>query len=338
MIATQTLEDLTQRVEAELRDIFSTREMPLYRMMAYHLGWEDQQGGDHVGILKERNYGLACLIACQASGGESDSALPAAASVELINSSCEVHDDVQGGRPKRDGRDSVWWVWGPAQGINAGDGLHALARLAMFRLEDRGLSPETTFRAVHLLDEASLQVCEGRFRDLEAQERIDMSVEAYIEMAGSITGAMYSCAMRLGALVGGADEPLMDALGEYGAHLGIAAQVREDARLLWDDARGRESPEDDVLNKKKLFPVVYALEKADVSIKRRLGEIYFKRVLEPKDVDSLRAVLDDLGARERCDVVVGEHRERAMAAAGGASLSQDRMGSLEALADSLLSD
>jgi hypothetical protein len=45
----------------------------------------------------------------------------------------------------------------------------------------------------------------------------------------------------------------------------------------------------DFLNKKKLFPVIAGLEKATPSQKRKLGDVYFKRVLENSDLD---AVLD----------------------------------------------
>ena len=119
--------DATARVEGELRDLFSTRQMPLYRMMAYHLGWEDEQGNAREPAPAERSHGVACLTACYAAGGDQEVGLPAAASVELVNSFCQVHDDVQGGHPKRHDRDAVWWVWGPAQAINTGDGMHALA-------------------------------------------------------------------------------------------------------------------------------------------------------------------------------------------------------------------
>ena len=111
--------------------------------------------------------GTLLLIGVDSLGGEVDSALPAALAIELINGFCQVHDDVESGRPSSQGRESLWWVWGPAQAINAGDGLHALARITVLGLIDKGVSLEKTYRAVSLLDEACLKACEGRFRDLE---------------------------------------------------------------------------------------------------------------------------------------------------------------------------
>ena len=36
--------ELTSRVDAELRDIVGSRDLPLYDMMSYHMGWTDGQG------------------------------------------------------------------------------------------------------------------------------------------------------------------------------------------------------------------------------------------------------------------------------------------------------
>ena len=307
-----TVDDLTARVDAELSSIVTSRQMPLYRMMAYHMGWNDETG--HMSAGRQRIRGVLCLLACQACGGNVDTALPAAAAVELVDNFCQIHDDVQGGDPKRDDRDAVWWKWGPAQAINAGDGMHALARLALFRLLQGGVSDSITFRAIQLLDEASLRTCEGRFLDLEAQERIDLSVDAYLDMAASKTGALVSCAMKLGALVADAGEDVQDALGACGAKLGMAMQIRADVSEVWHEGQQSVALSTELMNKTKLLPVVYALEKASISEKRRLGEIYFKRVLEKDDVARLREALEQLGVREDCERLVEEYRTGALSA------------------------
>ena len=291
MTGLSIVDDLSGLVDAELSSIVTSRELQLYRMMAYHLGSTDEHGHSDLPVRKQRTHGVLCMLACRAAGGDANAALPTAAALELVHNFCQIHDDVQGGKPQRDNRDAVWWLWGPAQAINAGDGMHALARLALFRLLQRDISSAKTFRAIQLLDEASLQTCEGRFLELEAQERIDMSVDSYFDMAARKTGALASCAMKLGGLVVSDDEGVQDALGTCGAKFGVAMQIRSDLRELWGDQHGDSPASPEVMNKTKLLPVVYALEKATISEKRRLGDIYFKRVLEPEDVASLREVI-----------------------------------------------
>ena len=327
-----TIQDLSTMVDAELAEIVASRDMPLYDMMAYHMGWSDKAKASGGRLQRDRMRGVLCLLACQAAGGDPEVALPVAAAVELVHNFCEIHDDVQGGSPQRDGRDAVWWVWGPAQAINAGDGMHALARIALFRLLEKGVSASTTFRAVELLDEASLETCEGRFLDLEAQERIDLNVEAYLKMASSKTGALVACAMRLGALVVTDAQEVVDALAKCGAQIGLAMQLRADLRELWG-AENDSGASPEVMNKKKLLPVVYAFERSDISAKRRLGDIYFKRVLDPEDVVRLREMLDEMGARQASEDLVATYRSAAVGALDGAGIAPDAKQEIEFLID-----
>lgn len=313
MTTTDYIDQLTTQVDAELQAIVNERGFPLYDMMGYHLGWRGAHAlDDDLPQPQERMHGAMTLLACAAVGGDVESCLPAAAAMELVDKFAEIHDDVQEGNPQRNERDAVWWVWGPAQAINAGDGMHALGRLALLRLADRGVPDERVFDVVRLVDKASLRACEGRFRDLEAQERIDLSVEAYMRMAADKAGALLGCAMQIGALVGGADDETGNALAACGEKLGIVLQVRSDLAALWGDDKDSQ-PNVEVLNKKKLIPVVYALENATISEKRAMGEIYFKRVLETDDAIKLREVIDGLGARAACENMADTLKAEALA-------------------------
>lgn len=329
-----TAQNLNSLVDAELADIITSRTFPLYRMMSYHLGWSDTAGAPESPLPSEHIHGVLTLLACAAVGGDIHACLPAAAAVELVVKFTQIHDDVQEGSPQRNQRDSVWWVWGPAQAINAGDGMHALGRLTLFQLLDRGISPETVFNAVQIMDQASLQTCEGRFRDLEAQERIDLSVDAYMKMVSDKTGALLSCAMRLGALIGSAPQDAADALGKYGANLGIALQIRSDIAQIWGSTHPSQSGLE-VLNKKKLLPIVYALENASLSEKRAMGEIYFKRVLQPEDALKLRTVVEDLGARKACEDIASQLISEATDALNRPGISPEGAASITAYIASL---
>ena len=65
-----------------------------------------------------------------------------------------------------------------------------------------------------------------------------------------------------------------------GTKLRDSSPGRDDLRELQQSAQA-DSPAVNLLNKKKLLPIVYALETGDLRTKRELGTIYFKRVLEP---------------------------------------------------------
>ena len=193
----------------------------------------------------------------------------------------------------------MWWHWGPGQAINAGDGLYALARLALFRLSCAGVPDETVLEATRILDQACLNLCEGQYTDLVLQDRIDVTRAAYMRMAEARTGALLGCAAQLGALLAGASEETQAAVATAGRKLGVALQVHREVGGLWGAAPGMGTP-GDILNKSKTLPTVYALEQGDLRTKRELGTLYLKRVLEPADVPGLLAILDGVGAREFC--------------------------------------
>ena len=320
-------------VEAELRAMFRSRNMGLYEMLRYHMGWESDSGESSASSVGRRIHGVVCLAACEALEGDPSLCLPGAAAVELTHAFVQIHDDVQSGNPRREGMDAVWWKWGPAQAINAGDAMYALARIALFRLEERGATPEMTFRAVQILDEMSLALCEGRFHDLESQERIDMSVDAYLTLSSDKTASLYAGAAKLGALAAGADDSLSYRLAEFASRIGLARQIHDDLNELRD---GQE-PSLEVMNKKKLLPVVYSIQQADVSTKRRIGDIYFKRVLDPTDVAALRAILEESGGLRFAEDTARKLRQEALDSIDRTTLQPSSKDLLKGLAAAILS-
>lgn len=336
MTIASNVDCLAEKVDNELKNVLSVHQMDLYRMMSYHLGWGNSSGNNQDTVLMQRNHGVACLAGCMVAGGDPKTALPAAASVEFLNGFCQIHDDVQSGRPKRQGRDVVWWVWGPAQAINAGDGMRALACMTILGLGNNGVSDTKIFKSVQLVDKASLELSEARFQELEDQERIDLSIKSYLTMAAGKSGTLYSCAMKLGAMAANADKNVVNALGTCGTKLGLSAQIYSDLLEIWPNAQDNETDSLNVLNKKKLLPIVYVLENADVKVKRRLGDIYFKRVLEHHDVELLRKILEENGAKEYCEKLVEQYRTEAESALSTPHMSQDGVAVVKCLLNRLL--
>tara|TARA_B100001146_G_C15821742_1_gene281229 strand:- start:24 stop:527 length:504 start_codon:yes stop_codon:yes gene_type:complete len=127
------------------------------------------------------------------------------------------------------------------------------------------------------------------------QERIDTSVTAYLEMAGQKTGALYGSALSMAAELSGLTSKACEGLFQSGHLIGQAKQIKLDMNQIWGSDSSQKI---DFLNKKKLFPVIAAMEKATPSQKRKLGDVYFKRVLEDSDLDAVLDVLSDLGGKE----------------------------------------
>lgn len=309
MASSSQLEAYSDLVDSELRRVVAARDLPLYSMMGHQLGWSAEPGLDEG--TTPRKLGSLCLGTCTALGGRVEDALPAAAAVELVQNFCDIHDDIQSGRIDRDGREAVWWKWGPAQAINAGDGMHALARMALLGMKERGFGPESVFEAIRVLDRASLATCEGRFMELEFQERLDVSSDSYLKMASLKTGSLFSCAAEFGALVSGENSDDRGPVVEWGRSLGIAAQIAEDLKQISDALEEGGAPSDDLMNKRKLYPVVWSFEEATPRQRRQLGDYYFKRVLEPSDAKGLARLVETIGGTEQARSQIDAHLSEA---------------------------
>ena len=82
-----------------------------------------------------------------------------------------------------------------------------------------------------------------------------------------------------------------------GSKLGIAFQIQQDIIDLWaDPAQSGSNP--GIFNKKKTFPIVQLFDSGEVKVKRQLGTIYFKRVLEQTDMESVLTLLEESNSRE----------------------------------------
>lgn len=325
-------DEYRRAVDAELRDVFSGREGFLYNLLRYHLGWVDERGAPADGEARLHFQGAAALAACEALNGDFRLALPAAAGVELVHHFTLVHGEVQAGWAEDAGRPSIWWVWGPSQAINAGDGLHALGRVAMMRLARRGMPPERALRAVRSLDLACLALCEGQYLDLEFQDQAMVTNAAYLDMVNRKAGTLAGCAAESGALAAGATDGQCDALRRAGAHLGAAWQIARDNALLWGE-RGDGVTASNVIGKKKSLGLIHALEHGSIAARRELGAIYMKRVLEPEDARRMTAILEESGARAAAEGKARELAAAGLAAAADAGVSPEGMPLLEELAE-----
>jgi geranylgeranyl pyrophosphate synthase len=166
------------------------------------------------------------LWACDACGGDSGDALPVAASVECLHRFSVLHDELQMRPAISLERATTSSIWGLAQTLNAGDaffalGLGLLAKDAIHgdRVLDVGIA----------LANAVLLGIEQRNRLIRVRARARRDGRYRIAYGGTQT-LMLALSLRVGAMMAAAPEPLADAFARAGRLLGVAAQLRAQAR------------------------------------------------------------------------------------------------------------
>ena len=317
----------------ELRSIFDGRTGPPYSLMRYHLGWQDRDGRPIEGRPGKLLRPSLCLLCCEAVGGDWRTALPAAAALELLHNFTLIHDDVEDESRQRHGRDTLWSLWGQAQAINAGDGMFALAQVALIRLRGQGQPPARVLRANQMLAEATLRLCEGQPRDLAATNEHEITPDDYLEMIEGKTAALLAASAGIGAVLGGAPTKTVAALSAFGRRLGFAFQIRDDVLGIWGDMKETgKSADDDLREGKRSYPVVLALASGSSEARAALQRLLARKKRSAADVARVRSLLEEIGARDESERAARDHAEAAVASLAGLSLRPRRRQELGRLA------
>jgi len=336
------LTDLLSQIEQELQEIARCRHRslePYYGMMHYHLGWADENLGAFDANPGKRLRPLLCLLSCGAAGGDMRQALPAAAAVELVHNFSLVHDDIQDGSHTRRGRRAVWDIWGLAHGINVGDGLFVLARLALHRLAELGVPLPRQQLATLVLDRACLALCEGQYFDMTFEEHTSVDLERYLSMIRRKTAALLAAAAELGAIIATDDLGLVEHHRKFGENLGMAFQIQDDILGIWgEEQRTGKSAATDIRDRKKTLPVVYALRQdAEPDAASRIDEHYTRvDALNPEAIQEVMGLLESVGAKEYAEKMARQYYRQAISHLDRAGPANDRQIQLRELSASLL--
>ena len=308
------IQSYQQEVIAEIELTLKGSVVPLYDMLRYHLGWISQDGKLVEGMSGKGIRPNLCLLACAAVGGQIETAVPAAAAIELVHNFSLIHDDIEDESPQRRHRPTVWSLWGVPQAVNAGDTMYTLARLVLYRLEGRGVPENKVVSIARALDEACIKLCEGQYLDLSFQHRTDVIISDYLNMISMKTGVLIGATLFIGATIGTDEPKVASALYDIGIDLGLAFQMKDDVLGIWGvQSQTGKGVGEDILSKKKSLPIIYLWEHSDGSEKELLNSIYSKNAISPDDVDIIMGMLNQTEAKEFSEDLAVKYFDAAIA-------------------------
>jgi len=321
---TPILEEYSAYTDGQMKAVLNGRKNVgrLYDMMKYHLGWLDEGFNDCRAPRGKSLRSTICLLACEAIAGDRNKALPAAAAVELLHNFSLIHDDIEDGDEKRRHRDTLWKLWGVPQAINTGDAMDIVANLSLLDL-DGSVKPEMMIEIMRLFNETVIELCEGQYLDMDFQCRSDVSVDEYITMVSGKTAALIEAAAAIGAMVATEDEDVIGRFKTFGRKIGISFQIRDDILGIWGDPKSTgKSAKNDIRNKKKSLPVLYAMEKSKRRAELKLSDLDVARVFD---------ILTEAGALEYTQNEAQRYKDEAMAQFEGLRLHKAPMERLQAI-------
>ncbi|MFQ6135638.1 MAG: polyprenyl synthetase family protein [Candidatus Hydrothermarchaeales archaeon] len=331
----EILNEHLEMIDGEIKELFKGYQFPsqLYNMMQYHLGWLDED------FKRTRQYGgkrfrpTLCLLTYNALSGVYDKALPAAAAIELIHNFSLIHDDIEDRDTTRRHKPAVWKLWGEAQGINTGDGMHVLANLAALRLRDRNVSDSRIVDVLKILNETVMALCEGQHLDMSFEDAMDVTTDMYLDMISRKTATLIEASTHIGALLATEDEGVIKHFKNFGRRIGIAFQIRDDIIGVWEKSESTGKPKaSDIRNKKKTLPVIYAFEKSSKEQCKVMQGIYKKEGLDDDDVKAVLDILHGVGSYEYSQDMAKRYEDEALKELSNVGIKNEAMDKLTELA------
>lgn len=257
-------ESLIPAIEASLKDFFNAQDFGnsqnLREMIAYHMGWADDQLGFSSRGKRIRPFLL--LLCTGALQEDIKGLMPGAVSLEFLHNFTLIHDDIEDVSPLRHGRSTLWKIWGVPQAINAGDALFSIAQMSMLSLRNMHGNRAAAL-AVEELNRVCLHLTQGQFLDLSFESDSQIELETYLEMIQGKTAGLIALSTSLCALITEKSASTYDSLYEFGENLGLAFQIQDDILGIWGkpEVTGKSSSSD-LHGRKKSLPVLFGLKQS----------------------------------------------------------------------------
>ena len=205
-------------------------------------------------------------------GYDGDGHIKLAAAVEFMHTATLLHDDVVDQSDMRRGKAAARMLWGNEASVLVGDFLLGQAFKMMVEV---GSLP-----CLDVLSSAAAVIAEGEVMQLSAAKNTETSEDEYLEVIRSKTAALFAAACEVGPIVAARPKVEATACRSYGANLGIAFQLIDDALDYGGtSAKLGKNVGDDFREGKITLPIVLSFRRGNESERD-----FWRRTLERSDI------------------------------------------------------
>ncbi len=234
------------------------------------------------------------LMACDIFEGSVLEALDPALAIEIFHNFTLVHDDIMDKAPLRRGKETVHKIWNENVAILSGDVMlvEAYSKLAQ-------LSPNILKSVLTEFNGVARGVCEGQQMDMNFEQLDNVGISDYMEMIRLKTAILLGGALKIGAIIAGANEHDAALMYTFGEHLGIAFQLQDDILDVYGDPdKFGKQVGGDILANKKTYLLLSSLDQATAIDKDELNYWIAKDSFEAADkITAVTDIYDRVGAR-----------------------------------------
>jgi len=200
-----------------------------------------------------------------------DNVLMPALGLELFHAFTLAHDDIMDAAEIRRGQPTLHRKWNTNTAILAGD------VLCMYAYSLIAQCPTAVLPTIMAsFSQTAIQVCEGQQYDMQYEHIPIISHEQYEQMIAKKTAVLIADSARIGALCGGANNSDAAHLYDFGFALGMGFQIWDDYLDTFGNNTFGKTIGGDILNNKKTWLLVDALQKAVGADQKELNRLLYQ--------------------------------------------------------------
>ncbi|MGI9550101.1 MAG: polyprenyl synthetase family protein, partial [Aurantibacter sp.] len=287
-----------------------------------------------LGLGGKRLRPVLTLMSTEIFGKEHREALDAALALEVFHNFSLIHDDIMDDAPLRRGKATVHEKWDVNTGILSGDAMLINAYQLFENYEGE------TFRSLtQLFSKTAIEVCEGQQHDIDFEIRDDVRIGEYLRMIEYKTAVLVGAALKMGAIIAQASEEDQNKIYDFGKNLGVAFQLQDDYLDAFGDPKtfGKQVG-GDIIENKKTFLFIKALELGTKQQKKELQNLYSIRPKDPSDkIILVKNIFEECGAVRQLQDEIELVTQKAFDDLKSLKISEDKKALLEEFGKNLMS-
>lgn len=242
------------------------------------------------------------FLAAKACGEFNKNSYVAASLIELLHTATLVHDDVVDDSYERRGFFSINALWKNKIAVLVGDFFLSKGLLVALRNKQ--------YRILEITSNAVQAMSEGELLQIEKARRLDIDEKIYYEVIRQKTASLIAASCQAGAASVTEDDDIQQLMFTFGEKIGMAFQIRDDLFDFGTDDVGKPLGID-IKEKKMTLPLIYALNEASSSDRRRMIKLVKRHSDNPERVAEVIEFVRNSGGLQYAEEVMQRFRGEA---------------------------
>ncbi len=230
---------------------------------------------------------LFVFLSSKLTGEITDSSYTAASLIELMHTATLVHDDVVDESNERRGAFSINAIWKSKVAVLFGD--YLLARGLLLAVDQK------EYDLLEIVSNASREMSEGELLQIQKSRSLNIDMETYYEVIRKKTATLIASCTACGAKAASARKEVVERSYEMGIHIGMAFQIKDDLFDYQPHGMIGKPTGNDIKEKKFTLPLIYALNRAEPSLRKQMIRKIKKGNKSQKVVNEVVGFVNQMG-------------------------------------------